>query len=72
MWEADVNIVATKKDGVGFRDNTLEKLAVHYKDLASKYVAYKYIYIEPTWSYCNTIVRLVYSKRLPDSSLDGI
>ena len=43
-----MNIVATKKDGVGFRDNTLEKLAVHYKDLASKYVAYKYIYIEPT------------------------
>jgi len=43
--DADVNILATKKDGVCFRDKTLEKLAVRYKDLASKYVAYICIYV---------------------------
>jgi len=34
-----VDILATKKDGVCFRDKALEKLAVRYKDVASKYVA---------------------------------
>ena len=39
-----MNILATKKYGVCFRDKTLEKLAVRYKDLASKYGAYLYVY----------------------------